>query len=234
MISNPHAGDDLESTWEEGFAAGFLAADRDLSPPSPLTPEAQEAYSQGAQAGRFSINGLLGIRVPPTAPPPEVGTWESIFEFGVEHGVEHVLLELAKHQTIKALGPAEATSAASKFGLAGAVIFVISVAVFGPDRSEPFFDEAAIQAFNRVAQEITDSGITDNNLELFLAACDRSDHALGNADEFLRQGFWHGKVFLDFSSAKAEAAAHNHSGDMIVFRFQTSSPGLVELIELDG
>src|SRR5713226_742136 len=101
MLSNPHAGTDLETPWEQGFAAGFLAADRDLSPPSPLTPEAQEAYSEGVQAGRFSINGM---RVPPTRPPDTVGTWESLLEFGAEHVTEHVLLEYAKRQAVKKLG----------------------------------------------------------------------------------------------------------------------------------
>jgi hypothetical protein len=227
MLSNPHAGTDLESPWEQGFAAGFLAADKDLSPPSPMTPEAQEAYSEAVQAGRFSINGM---RVPATASPKEVGTWDSLIEFGVEHGLEHVLLELAKHNAKKVLGR-EVTGSSS---LADAFLLVMSISIFGPDRSEPFFDEAAIRALERVTQQIAERGLADDNVELFLAACDLPDHNLGNADEFFRQGFWHGRVFLDFESAKSEAVAHDHPGDTIVFRFQTASPGLVEVIELDG
>jgi hypothetical protein len=66
MLSNPHAGTDLEAPWEQGFAAGFLPIDTGASPPSPLTLEAQQAYTEGLQAGRFSIGGM---RVPPTPRP---------------------------------------------------------------------------------------------------------------------------------------------------------------------
>jgi hypothetical protein len=232
MISNPHAGTDLEAPWEQGFAAGFLAADQDLSPPSPLTPDAQAAYAEGVDAGRFSINGMLGIAVPATPPPPEVGTWESVFEFGAEHVATHVALEVAKHGASKVLSVERAAAAASSFKLAGGLIFVISVAVFGPDRSEPFFDEAAARALERVAQQIAAGGVVSDNQELFLAACDRDDHNLGDEDEFLRQGFWHGRVFLDFDSANQEALDHAHPGNMVVFRFQTASPGVVEMIDL--
>jgi hypothetical protein len=110
----------------------------------------------------------------------------------------------------------------------------MSIAIFGPDRSEPFFDEAALRAFQRIRQQITDRGIADDNVELFLAACDLPNHDLGDTDEFLRQGFWHGRVFLDFESARSEAKAHGHPDDTIVFRFQTASPGLVEVIGLDA
>jgi hypothetical protein len=109
MLSNPHVGTDLEAPWEQGFTGGFLAADRDLSPPSPLTPEAQDAYSEGVQAGRLSIDGM---RVPPTTPPEEPGTWEG-FLFVGEHVGEHVLLEYAKHQAVKQLG---AAAVGSSFG----------------------------------------------------------------------------------------------------------------------
>jgi hypothetical protein len=213
--------------WVLGGRSGSFAA-------VSLTPEAQEAYSEGVQAGRFSINGMLGIRVPPTNPPAEVGTWESLFEFGVEHAVEHAALEFAKHQAIKTLSVESAAKMAGQFRLAGPVIFVISVVIFGPDRSEPFFDEAALQALQRVTKQIAEQGVANDNVELFLAACDLADHALGSDDELLRQGFWHGRVFLDFESARSEATAHGHPGDTIVFRFQTASPGLVEMIELDG
>jgi hypothetical protein len=83
-----------------------------------------------------------------------------------------------------------------------------------------------------VTQRTGDVGIIDDNIELFMAACALPDHNLGNDDEFFRQGFWHGRVFLDFDSAKEEATQHDHPGDTIEFRFQTASPGLVEVIEL--
>jgi hypothetical protein len=134
------------------------------------------------------------------------------------------------HQAVKELGP----QVASKFTLAGGLFFLMSVAIFGPDRSEPFFDEAALRALQRVARQIAELGIADDNLELFLAACDLPNHNFGDTDEFLRQGFWHGRVFLDFESARSEAEAHGHPDDTIVFRFQTASPGLVEVIKPDA
>jgi hypothetical protein len=224
MLSNPHAGTDLEAPWEQGFAAGFLPVDGDLSPPSPLTPEAQDAYSEGVQAGRLSIDGM---RVPSVAPPEEPGTWEGLLFVG-EHVGEHALLEYVKHQAVKQLG----ASAAAKFNLASGLFFLMSIAIFGPNRSEPFFDEAALLALRRAVEQISANGIADDNVELFLAACDLADHNLGIDDQFLRQGFWHGRVFLDFDSAKEEAIQHDHPGNTIVFRFQTASPGLVEAIEL--
>jgi hypothetical protein len=139
-----------------------------------------------------------------------------------------VLIEIAKHQAVSKLGPA----AAAKFNLAAGLFALLSIAVFGPDRSEPFFDEAALQALGRIVQQIAASGIADDNIELFMAACDLPDHNLGSDDEFFRQGFWHGRVFLDFDSARNEAIEHGHPDNTIVFRLQTASPGMVEIIDL--
>ena len=227
MLINPHTGTELEAPWQQGFAAGFLAADQDLSPPSPLTPDAQDAFTEGVSAGRFSIQGM---RIPPVAPPESEGDWESLWKLGAEQAAEHTLFEIAKHSIPKTLGRA----AVGSFGLASAFVSVVSIAIFGPDRSEPFFDEAALRGLERVLQQISSQGMVqdDQNIELFMAACDLPDHGLGTQDEMLRQGFWHGRVFLDFESARAEAESHGHPDDTVICRFQTAAPGLVELVDL--
>src|SRR5207244_10547156 len=89
MLSNPYTGSDLAEPWEQGFAAGFLAPDQDLTAPSPLTIDAQDAYNEGIIAGKLSIRGM---RVPPVSPPERPGTWKSVVEFAVQRVTEHVLL----------------------------------------------------------------------------------------------------------------------------------------------
>src|SRR5262249_3485862 len=120
----------------------------------------------------------------------------------------------------------------AKVALGGALEVFISVAIFGPDRSEPFFEEGAAMALRRVMDELTQNGVVSDNLDLFMAACDRTDHDRTDEDEPRPQGFFHGNVFLNFEQASAEAESHAHPGDTVVLHFQTASPDEVELIQL--
>jgi hypothetical protein len=216
MASNPFAGTDLAEPWQQGFIAGFLAPDGDHTPPSPFAPEAQDAYAKGAATGQDAVRGLA---VPPTLPPDEPGVWKDIIHTA-EAG--KVLIEL-----VRAGGEDMA-----KVALGGALEVFISVAVFGPDRSEPFFEEGAASAIRRVMNELSDNGVISDNIDLFMAACDRTDHDRNDKDELSRQGFFHGSVFLNFDQASAQAQAHGHVGDTVVLHFQTASPDEVEVIEL--
>jgi len=215
MASNPFAGTDLAEPWQQGFVAGFLAPDDDHTPPSPFTPEAQDAYAKGAATGRDAVRGLA---LPPTPRPAKAGVWKDIIH-GTEAG--KVLIEVVT-----------AAKDVANVALGGALEVFISVAVFGPDRSEPFFEEGAASAMRRVMDELTKNGVISDNLDLFMAACDRTDHDGSDHDELTRQGFFHGSVFLDFDQASAEAQAHSHPGDTVVLHFQTASPDEVEVIEL--
>ena len=258
MLSNrnPHKGTNLEAWWGQGFAAEFLVADRIISPPSskrknkegelePLTQEEQDAYREGREAGRLSINGM---RARPTTPPAKFGTWDDLLVFAGEHGTEHVLLEIARHGVVKELG----AEVASEFSLARGLYFLMSVAVFGPDRaifdldrSRPFFDRSAILALQQASQEVAEDGIFDSNVTFFLPACDLPAHTRIHDDEFLSQGFWHGRV-SDSESANSEAAVHqseaavlqgelvhHHPGNTIIFQFEIASPGLVQVIDVE-
>jgi len=220
MSLNPFAGTELEQPFQEGFAAGFISPDADDTPPSPFPLDAQDAYAKGVTSGR---NATRGMRVPLIVPPEKPGTWEDLAHIG-EIGVDvaHTLIEMS--------------GAAAKTGiaLAGALEIFVSVAIFGPDRSEPFFEEAAALGIQRVAEQLKASGVVTDNIDLFMAACDHADHDFGTADELTRQGFFHGTVFLDFDSAANEGKAHVHIADTKVLHFQTATPGIVELIDLPG
>jgi hypothetical protein len=222
MSVNPHAGTDLEEPWQQGFAAAFIAGADTLSAPSPLSPEAQDAYMEGVNAG---LTANRAMAIPATGAPPGPNTWAEIFEIGEITGdVLYTIHHVREVQEMMKFGA----------GLAGAFTIFISVAIFGPDRSEPFFDEAAQQGMRRVKDQLVQAGAisADDNLELFMAACDLGGHGVGDTDELLRQGFWHGQVFLTFEAAQNEARQHGHSGHTQVVRFQTVTPDIVELIDV--
>jgi hypothetical protein len=222
MSANPFAGTELEQPFQDGFTAGFISPDADNMPPSPFPLDVQDAYAEGVVAGRKAMSGMA---VPPTPPPDKPGTWEDLAHIGE-------IVADAAHTGVKVFRVA-GTAAKLAFGLAGALEIFVSVAIFGPDRSEPFFDEAATLALSRVKKELEQEGLIADNIELFMAACDRTDHAVSDLDELTRQGFFHGSVFVNFDEALAEGQAHVHPGDTRVLRFQTTAPNMIEVIELD-
>jgi hypothetical protein len=218
MSLNPFAGTDLEQPFQEGFAVGFMSPDTDNTPPSPFSLDAQDAYAKGVTSG---VDATHGMRVPPSVPPEKSGTWEDLAHFG-EIGVDvtHTLIEMS--------------GAAAKTGiaLAGALEIFVSVAIFGPNRSEPFFEDAAALGMRRVADQLRANGVVTDNIDLFMAACDHADHDPDTGDELTRQGFFHGNVFLNFDSAANQGRAHVHAADTRVLHFQTATPDIIELIDL--
>jgi hypothetical protein len=101
-------------------------------------------------------------------------------------------------------------------------------AILGPNRSDPTFTEAALQGVHSLSDELASSGLTSSATEFFMAACAQEDHGRTNEDAMRREGWWHGTVFLDFESAAAEEAAHEHSG--IIMRFQAATPDVVDIL----
>ncbi len=218
MPSNPFAGTELEQPFQEGFAAGFMSPDTDNTPPSPFPLDAQDAYAKGVIDGRSATQGM---QVPSVVPSEKAGTWEDLAHIG-EIGVD------VTHTVIEMMGAAAKTGIA----LAGALEIFVSVAIFGPDRSEPFFEEAAALGMQRVADQLRANGVVTDNVDLFMAACDHTDHDPSPGDELTRQGFFHGSAFLNFDSAVNEGKAHVHVANTRVLHFQTVTPGIVEMIEL--
>lgn len=223
MSLNPFAGTELEQPFQEGFAAGFMSPDADNTPPSPFPLDAQDAYAKGVTSGRSATRGM---RVPPVAPPSKPGTWEDLAHIG-EIGAT------ATHTVIEMIGAAAKAAATTGIALAGALEIFVSVAIFGPDRSEPFFDEAALLGMRRVSDQLKANGVVKDNVDLFMAACDHTDHEsfADGGDELTRQGFFHGSVFVDFDSAVSEGKAHQHAADTRVLHFQTADPSTLEVIE---
>lgn len=219
MASNPYAGTNYEQSWQQGFCAAVLQPFQNNPAPSPLAPDQQTVYSEGVLAGQDAANGLSA---PPVPPPPESG-WG---ELAVEGS--HTLADLI-HTGYEIKQGAAVAGSVGAFLLTG----FVSIAVFGPEQL-PYFDEAAAQAMNRVRLQLQQAGISDS-IDLYMAACSRTDHdANVGTDELTQQGWWHGLVYLSFDQAYAEAAAHEHPGNVRIVHLQTASPDTIELIDLPG
>jgi hypothetical protein len=222
---NPFAGTDLEDPWQQGFAVAFLTPNADHTPPSPLTPEAQDAFRQGATAGEVAV-GQLSI---PATSFDEAGNWEKVLELskaGTEAG-----FSVYEMMTADATQTLTKGAVVSRLALGGSIAVVLCLIFGGVLTGEgDFIEVAAAQAFARVRDKLTSAGIVDN-LDLFMAVCDQQGHNLPPNDEILRNGFWHGKIFLSFDNASAEGAQHDHPASVRVVHTQTTSPELVEIIE---
>jgi hypothetical protein len=219
MALNPFAGTEFEDSWNHGFSAGFIEPGADHPAPSPLTVEQQEAFSRGVLAGQISKRGVV---VPQSGLPQGHESWKDI-----AHGGE-ILVE-AGHALIKIVtktGPVVGTVGEASLGI------FVSVAIWGPDRP-PFFEEAAAQALARLRKQLQEAGVISDNVELFMGACNRTDHGMSGQDELTNQGWFHGKVFLGFDQALAEATAHGHPDDTRVLRFQSVAPDTIDVIELN-
>jgi hypothetical protein len=222
---NPFAGTDLEQPWQQGFAAAFFAPNADHTPPSPLPQEAQDAFSQGAIAGAGASGQLA---VPPTN-FDEAGDWGKMLEIGghalVERGgffVELIQKNLEGELTTAAIG---------KIALGGSISFflflVFSGALTGEDDS---IEATAGAALRRVRAALASSQIADN-LDLFMPVCDQQGHGLSATDEILKNGFWHGTIFLTFDQAVAEGRQHEHPATVRIVHFQTAAPDIVEVLD---
>jgi hypothetical protein len=223
MSTNPFAGTDFEQSWGEGFVAGYLAPDDDHPAPTPLTTDQQIVYSEGVLAGQVSIQG---IRIPLTTNVDRDETWGIILHGGVEAThLGHSAFEIAAQV---AAGEAVAGT------IGAALIFTFaSVAIFGPTPL-PFLEGAAAEAVRKIGQQLHEDGFISDDIELFMAACIRTDHEHDPAgdDELTKRGWWHGRVFLNFEDALAEGKKHEHADETRVLRFQTVAPDILDAIEL--
>jgi hypothetical protein len=61
---NPFQGTQFEQDWLDGFKSGLVAPNAEISAPSPLTLEAQDAFNQGVSIGQM-VNAALD-------PPPKI------------------------------------------------------------------------------------------------------------------------------------------------------------------
>jgi hypothetical protein len=108
------------------------------------------------------------------------------------------------------------------------------LAIYGNGREAVFFEEAAQSAANRLSRELRESGLVEEAIDLFMAVCNQNDHGVTEDDELTQQGWWHGLVYLDFDQALQEGRAHGHPDGTRVLRFQTSTPDVVEIIEIES
>ena len=216
MAKNPYAGTNFEDAWHEGFVAGYLAPDDDHPAPTPLTVDQQTVYSEGVLAGQESVRSFS---IPPVTDDHKDEPWEAIAHILAEVAeLGHTALEIGKVGTLGA----------------SAIFSFVSIGVLLP-KEVPFFEEAAAQAMSRVRQQLAEEGLLSDNTELFMAACNRTDHAHDPAqdDELTKQGWWHGKVFLRFEEALSEGKAHEHPDDTRVLRFQTAAPDIIDVLDLN-
>ena len=222
---NPFGGTDLEEAWQQGFEAAFFVPNADHTPPSPLTPEAQDAFEKGATAGEVASGQLS---VPPTS-FDEAGDWGKLLEIG-----GHALAERAGffYELYEANEAGELTlTAISSTAVGGSLSFFLFLVFSGALTGEDVSIEAAAGAALRRVRENLASAQSVDNLDLFMAVCDQQGHGLGATDEILRNGFWHGKVFLNFDQAVAQGNQHEHPERVRVVHFQTATPDVVEVIE---
>lgn len=218
MAANPYAGTVFQDTWQSGFSDGSSSPDADHAPPSVLVVDQQTVYREGVLAGQDSARGGDASAAQTT------GWVTAIKEAGIEIAEfsAHVAFDLA---TVK-----DATFAMSS--ATSALLVFAKVAIWGPERA-PFFEEAAAQAVAGILAELQSQGrTTSSNVELFMAACDQSFHGTDTADALRAQGWWHGRVLLNFDAALAEAAAHgDHPERVRVLRFQSAAPDTVDVIQ---
>jgi hypothetical protein len=209
-----YAGTVYEDTWRGGFNAGFNDPDNDHTPPAPLEIDQQTVYSEGVLAGRDYAQ--RGLQVPPSSPASEESAFATIADIGIKTAeVVHTAYEFTK--TIAA-------------GSAGVFTLFAEIAIWGPTRP-PFFDEAADEAMVDAAAALQQSGST-TAVDLYMAACDQNTHGTNASDPLMRQGWWHGTVFNTFDQALAEAKTHEHTDNTRVVHFVSTTPGMVEIIEL--
>lgn len=220
MAVNPFAGTDFEQSWQEGFVAGYLAPDDDHSAPSPFTIDRQAVYEEGVLTGRQFVGPF---RIPPQKNTDHNETWETIV---------HIIVEIAE------IGHAafEISEGANVIGTMGAsaIFSFMSIAIFGPTQL-PFFEEAAAEAVRGLLQQLSNDGVISQNIELFMAACNRTDHVNSptSSDALTIQGWWHGSVFLNFEQALSEGQAHEHPDETRILRFQSVAPDVIDVIDLN-
>jgi hypothetical protein len=186
-------------------------------------PDQGRVYEEGVLAGQDASSAGLAL---PSVPAPDnaFGEIASLVGHAIEGG--HTVSEVVKNAI------AQDGVAVVKHVGAGIVFFFAWESILGPDRSEPYFDEAASQAFLRVRNELDANGLASDNVELFMAACDRKDHGNSDQDAMMKQGWWHGRLYLNFDQAQAEAQGHEHPDNTWVLRFQTVAPDTIEFIGL--
>jgi hypothetical protein len=217
MADNPFEGTEFEESWSEGFLAGFADPSGNISAPSPLTLDQQNAYMQGVTAGQKS-----GTSWQPPSEPPEQPSGEWLAH-AAAHGVITFAGRVAKRASLTAL------TSGDLWEVAIAVLF--SIVIWGP-ADVPTWDEGAVAILNRMRQQLADNGLVDGNVELFMPACLQTDHDVTDDDELTRLGCWHGRVYADFNAALNEATDHGHPDNTRVLRYQSTFPYLVDVISL--
>jgi hypothetical protein len=227
MSINPFEGTPLAESWQQGFTAGFLAPAGDHSAPLILEPEQIDAYNQGVETGRASSN--LGFTLGPVSSSESV----NVFAETTAHVGEIVEIVGDGIHLVHVIKNATKATEIITASVAAVFWFAVLTAVLGPNRSIPFFDQAANQLFFNAISELQTTGIISSNLDFFMAACDRNDHGVSNTDIMTQQGWWYGPgLFPNFDQARAEALNHEHLENTRVLRFQTVDCGVVEMIKV--
>jgi hypothetical protein len=219
MSINPFEGTEFAESWQQGVLAVLMAPDVEHSAPLVLASDHLNAYNEGVLAGRDIADGGLAL--------PNVPSSSNVFGDYVETVGDVVDFANDVRQIYKAwkAGQVVAVEAATMEAITFGFLFF---AILGPNRSDPTFDEAALQAVHAINTELVASGLVSSGTEFFMAACAQDDHGRSGDDAMRREGWWHGRVFLDFESAAAEEADHEHFG--VIMRFQAATPDVIDIL----
>jgi hypothetical protein len=242
MEGNPFAGTPFEQDWLDGLNAGMVAPQASISAPSPLAPEAQDAFNQGVQTGQI-LNAALDPPIPThssldTALHVVHGAFDATGPFvaaaskGKAKAIAAAAAQGVEATFAEIVAAVRAELTAMAFG--GTVLEIafslgVFVAVWGPQRDD-FFTIAVSARLESVRQQLEAAGSADQNLELFMAVCDEPEHELGTSDPLTDLGVWHGLFRLDFETAAADAAEHEHASSVRVHRYQTATPMFTDVL----
>jgi hypothetical protein len=221
MSINPYEGTEFAASWQQGVLALLMDPDADHSAPLVLQPDHATAYGEGVLAGQDIAEGGLSL--------PLVSSSSSVFGDYVET-VGDVADYANDVRTIFKRWRQGGVIAAEAAAMEAITFGFLFYAILGPNRSDPTFEEAALQGVLSLRDELAAAGLTSSGMEFFMAACAMDDHGRSGDDAMRREGWWHGRVFLDFDSAASDAAGHEHNA--IVMRFQAATPDLVEILRL--
>jgi hypothetical protein len=221
MSINPFEGTEFAASWQQGVLAVLMNPDADHSAPLVLQPDHATAYDEGVLAGQDIAEGGLQLPLVPSSSSVFGDYAETVGDVADLGGDVLNFYKAWRKGTALAFGAA--AMEAITFGF-------LFYAILGPNRSDPTFEEAALQGVLSLRDELAAAGLISSGTEFFMAACAMDDHGRSGDDAMRREGWWHGMVFLDFDSAASEAAGHEHNA--IVMRFQAATPDVVDILRV--
>ena len=218
-MANPYAGTPNGADWEAGLRAGLVVADKSVSAPLVLEPDARQAFDDGVAAGQF-VNSALT----PVEPETPLAEWVLSFLHDVndvggpiQSAVSRGVTKEGFWASIKAIGPEVAFNVG------------MLVAIWGPKR-DSFWTDIVASRLSEIQAAIASGNGTDDNLELFMAVADPTGAGGIGDDPLAANGIQHGPFRLTFAEAQSDAAGLDNAANAYIHRYQTSQPTLVDVL----